>query len=76
MKIYEFGQEHEKIFVMFQCAAEPWGVFWDSAEAVARDYHVYLVIADGHDEQGTTFVSIEKNVSDMRPGSADAASAP
>lgn len=64
MKVYEFGESHEKSFVMFQCAAEPWWVFRDSAEAMARDYHVYLVIADGHDEQGTTFVSIEKNVSD------------
>ena len=64
MKIYEFGTEHEKTFVMFQCAAEPWWVFRESAEAMARDCHVYLVIADGHDEQGTTFVSIEKNVSD------------
>ena len=64
MKVYEYGQEHEKTLVMFQCAAEPWWVFRDSAEAVAKDYHVFLVIADGHDEQGTTFVSIEKNVSD------------
>ena len=45
---------------MFQCAAEPWWVFKDSAEAMSRDYHVFLVIADGHDEMGTTFVSIEK----------------
>ncbi|MBQ6374166.1 MAG: alpha/beta hydrolase [Clostridia bacterium] len=64
MKIYEFGAEHERIFVMFQCAAEPWWVFKGSAEAMARDHHVFLVIADGHDEQGTTFVSIEKNVTD------------
>ncbi len=64
MKVYEFGAEHDRTFVMFQCAAEPWWVFRDSAEAMARDYHVYLVIADGHDEQGTTFISIEKNVSD------------
>ena len=64
MKVYEYGQEHERVFVMFQCAAEPWWVFKDSAEAVARKFHVILFIADGHDEQGTTFVSIEKNVSD------------
>ena len=64
MKVYEFGGEHEKTFVMFQCAAEPWWVFQASAEAAARDYHVYLFIADGHDEQGTEFVSIEKNVKD------------
>ena len=31
---------------------------------MSRDYHVFLVIADGHDEIGTTFVSIEKNVDD------------
>ena len=64
MKVYEFGTEHEKNFVMFQCAAEPWWVFKASAEAMAKDYHVCLFIADGHDEQGTTFVSIEKNVKD------------
>jgi len=64
MKIYEFGEANEQIFVMFQCAAEPWWVFKASAEAVAKDYHVYLFIADGHDEQGTDFVSIEKNVKD------------
>ncbi|MGX8706194.1 MAG: hypothetical protein ACSW8J_06420, partial [bacterium] len=64
MKIYEFGAQHDRVFVMFPCAAEPWWVFRESAETMARDYHVYLVIADGHDEQGTTFVSIEKNVSD------------
>ena len=64
MKVYEFGEAHEKTFVMFQCAAEPWWVFKASAEAMARNYHVYLVIADGHDEQGTEFVSIEKNVKD------------
>lgn len=64
MKVYEFGQDHEKNFAIFQCAVEPWWVFKASAEAVARDYHVFLFIADGHDELGTTFVSIEKNVRD------------
>ena len=46
MKIYEFGVQHDRTFVMFPCAAEPWWVFRESAEAMARDYHVYLVIAD------------------------------
>lgn len=64
MKVYEFGAENSKTFAMFQCAAEPWWVFKASAEAVAKDYHVFLFIADGHDEQGTEFVSIEKNVHD------------
>lgn len=64
MKVYEFGAENERVFVMFQCAAEPWWVFKASAEQVAKDFHVFLVIADGHDELGTDFVSIEKNVED------------
>ena len=64
MKVYEFGKEHQKSFAMFQCAVEPWWVFKASAEEIAKDYHVYLFIADGHDEQGTEFASIEKNVKD------------
>ena len=64
MKVYEFGLEHKKAFVMFQCAAEPWWAFEASAKELARDYHVLLFIADGHDEQGTTFISLEKNVKD------------
>ena len=64
MKVYEFGKEHEKSFVMFQCAAEPWWVFRASAEEMAKDYHVYLMIADGHDELGTEFVSLEKYAAD------------
>ena len=44
MKVYEFGENHEKTFAMFQCAAEPGWVFIPSAEAVARDYHVFLFI--------------------------------
>ena len=64
MKVYEFGKEHTKSFVMFQCAAEPWWVFRASAEEMSKDYHVYLMIADGHDELGTEFVSLEKYAKD------------
>ena len=60
MKVYEFGKGHTQSFVMFQCAVEPWWVFNASAEEMAKDYHVYLFIADGHDELGTEFVSLEK----------------
>ena len=60
MKIYEFGKEHTRSFAMFQCAVEPWWVFKASAEEMAKDYHVYLFIADGHDELGTEFESLEK----------------
>ena len=65
MKVYEFGEEDKKLFVMFQCAAEPWWVFQASAEEMAKDYHVLLFITDGHDEQGTEFISIEKTVKDV-----------
>ena len=64
MKVYEFGKEHTRTFAMFQCAAEPWWAFRASAEEMARDYHVYLFIADGHDELGTEFVSLEKYAKD------------
>ncbi len=64
MKVYEFGKEHRKSFVMFQCAAEPWWVFKASAEEMAKRFHVYLFIADRHDELGTEFISLEKYVKD------------
>ena len=64
MKVYEFGEEHRKSFVMFQCAVEPGWVFKASAEEMAKDYHVYLFIVDGHDELGTEFISLEKYAKD------------
>lgn len=62
MKVYEYGEDNEKTLLMFQCAAEPWWVFKSSAEALSKDFHVFLFISDGHDEIGTDFLSIEKNV--------------
>ncbi|NMA93832.1 MAG: alpha/beta hydrolase [Clostridiales bacterium] len=62
MKVYEFGQDKKKTILMFQCAVEPWWVFKASAEALAQDFHVFLFISDGHDEMGTDFISIERNV--------------
>ena len=64
MKVYEFGKENSRTFVMFQCAVEPWWTFEASCKEMAKDYHVYLFMTDGHDEQGTDFVSIEKTVRD------------
>jgi len=64
MKVIELGAENEKMIAMFQCAAEPGWAFIPSAEALAQDYHVFLFVADGHDELGTTFVSIEKYADD------------
>ncbi|MDI9472569.1 MAG: alpha/beta hydrolase [Tissierellia bacterium] len=62
MKVYEFGKDNKNTFLMFQCAVGPWWVFKKSAEAVAKDFRVFLFISDGHDESGTDFVSIERNV--------------
>ena len=62
MKVYEYGQENNRNFVMFQCALEPWWTFEESAKRMAEDHHVYLCITDGQDETDTEFVSIEKNV--------------
>ena len=62
MKVYEYGKEQKNTVLIFQCAAEPWWAFEKSAEALAQDFHVYLFISDGHDELGTDFISIEKNV--------------
>ena len=62
MKVYEFGQDNERNFVMFQCALEPWWAFEASAKRMAEDHHVYLFITDGQDETETEFESIEKNV--------------
>ena len=64
MKACEFGTEHEKTIAMFQCSLEPGWVFYPSAKALARDYHVFLFVADGHDELGTTFISVEKYTDD------------
>ena len=64
MTVYEFGAERKETMVMFQCAAEPWWAFKNAAEAMAKTYHVFLMIADGHDETGTDFISLEKYVSD------------
>ena len=62
MKVYEYGEDNKKTLLMFQCAAEPWWVFKSSAEALSKDFHVFLFISEGHDEIGTDFLSIEKNV--------------
>ena len=60
--MYEYGKENRAVLLMFQCALEPGWAFEDSAREAARDFHVFLFVSDGHDEAGTDFISIEKNV--------------
>ncbi len=64
MKVLEYGKENREIFVMFQCAVEPGWAFEASALKMADSHHVYLFVADGHDEAGTDFVSVEKYAHD------------
>lgn len=64
MKVIEYGQENQKTLAMFQCALEPGWAFEASAGKLAGDFHVFLFVADGHDETGTDFISVEKNAED------------
>ncbi len=49
---------------MFPCTAEPWWVFRASAEAMAETWHVFLIMPDGHDGEGTEFESVERSAHD------------
>lgn len=59
MRFIEFGTEHPKTLLMFHCALEPWWAFEDAAKAAAEDFHVILSVADGHDESGSDFTTVE-----------------
>ncbi len=59
MKFMEFGTSNRKTLLMFHCALEPWWAFEDAARAAAEDYHVILSVADGHDESGSEFTTVE-----------------
>lgn len=64
MKVIEYGQENKNTLAIFQCALEPGWAFDASAGMLAGTFHVFLFVADGHDEQGTEYVSVEKNAED------------
>lgn len=63
MKIYEYGMQHQKTLLMFQCACEPTWIFEEPAREMSRYFHVFLAGADGHDpSENTTFTAIEDYV--------------
>lgn len=65
MVIREYGTENKKHLVFFQGSCEPWEEFRPAAELLAREFHVLLVIPDGHDpEEHNDFISVEKTVDD------------
>ena len=59
MRFMEFGTSNRKTLLMFHCALEPWWAFEDAARAAEEDYHVILSVADGHDESGSEFTTVE-----------------
>lgn len=67
MKIYEYGQKNPRKFLFIATAGlEPYWAFADPIKLLAKRYHVYAVVADGHDpEHPSDFISVEKTVSDM-----------
>ena len=64
MKVIEYGSRQAPLMTIFQCTAEPWWVFKPSAEELSGEFHILLFAADGHDESGTTFESVEKYAHD------------
>ena len=65
MNVYEYGAEHPRTLLMFQCTAEPWWALEPAATCLARDFHVFLAAAEGHDPaEQSDFVSVEKYVDD------------
>lgn len=60
MRVYEYGEGNKRTLLMFQCTAEPTWVFERPARCLARDFHVFLAGADGHDPtEDTTFTTVE-----------------
>ena len=65
MNVYEYGAAHPRTLLMFQCTAEPWWALEPAAKCLARDFHVFLAAAEGHDPaEQSDFVSVEKYVDD------------
>lgn len=66
MKIYEYGQDKKRSLLLIATAAlEPYWAFEEQAQALGSDFHVYAVVADGHDGEPGDFISIEKTVAEI-----------
>lgn len=67
MNIYEYGKNNKKKFLFIATAAlEPYWAFETPIRLFSRDYHIFAVVADGHEIGETNdFISIEKTVADM-----------
>ena len=66
MQILEHGTSHEKTLLFLPCTAEPAWAFSASVELLARKWHVFQVIYDGHEpEFPGDFTSVEQPVEDI-----------
>ena len=63
MIIHEFGEANPRKLLFFPCTAERWTSFEDSVKLLAKEYHVMLVMPDGHEPQEKKdFTSVEQTV--------------
>ena len=66
MQIWEHGQENRKTLLFLPCTAEPVWAFSESVALLARQWHVFQVIYDGHQpEYLGDFTSVEQTVDDV-----------
>ncbi len=66
MKILEHGQKNAKTLLFLPCTAEPVWAFAQTVALLARDWHVFQVVYDGHQpEYPGDFTSIEQTVGEI-----------
>ena len=66
MRIWERGEENERSLLFFPCTAEPVWAFEGTLCLLARKWHVFQVIYDGHQmETPGDFTSVEQTVDEV-----------
>ena len=67
VNIYEYGKNNKKKFLFIATAVlEPYWAFETAIQLFSQDYHIFAVVADGHETgKAEDFISIEKTVADM-----------
>ena len=66
MRIWERGKENERSLLFFPCTAEPVWAFEGTLRLLARKWHVFQVIYDGHQmETPGDFTSVEQTVDEV-----------
>ena len=66
MQMLESGQEREKTLLFLPCTAEPVWAFSETVSLLARKWHVFQVVYDGHQpENPGDFTSVEQTVAEI-----------